>query len=128
MLRACVDDFWLVAGGGVSRFKGDLDAYAALRQARPSKVRRRKKAATRSAVRPLVQKQRKIEADIETHTKLVDDLERRLTLASAESKVDEINALSAERKQTGAALQRLEAAWLATQEAIDAAGGEEALR
>ena len=128
LLRACVDDFWLVADGGVSRFKGDLDAYAALRQARPSKVRRRNKAARRSAVRPLVQKQRKIEADIETHTRLVDDLERRLTLASAQSKVDEINALSAERKQTGAALQRLETAWLATQEAIDAAGGEEALR
>ena len=128
LLRACVDDFWLVADGGVSRFKGDLDAYAALRQARPSKVRRRNKAARRSAVRPLVQKQRKIEADIETHTRLVDDLERRLTLASAQSKVDEINALSAERKQTGALLERLEAAWLATQEAIDAAGGEEALR
>ena len=128
LLRACVDDFWLVADGGVSRFKGDVDAYAALRQARPAKVRRRKKAATRSAVRPLVQKQRKIEAEIETHTRLVDDLERRLTLASAQSKVDDINALSAERKQTGVALERLEAAWLATQEAIDALGGEEALR
>ena len=128
LLRACVDDFWLVADGGVSPFKGDVDAYAALRQARPAKVRRRKKAAMRSAVRPLVQKQRKLEAEIETHTRLVDDLERRLTLASAQSKVDDINALSAERKQTGAALERLEAAWLATQEAIDAMGGEEALR
>ena len=88
----------------------------------------RNKAARRSAVRPLVQQQRKLEAEIETHTRLVDDLERRLTLASAQRKVDEITALSVERKQTGAALQRLEAKWLATQEAIDSMGGEGALR
>ena len=122
LLRECVDDFWLVAEGGVSRFKGDLDAYTALRQARPGR-RKRRKAQRRSRVRPLQQRQRKIEAEMETCSRQVDDLERRLTAASAERRTDELTALATERKAASAALQALESAWLATQEEIDAAEG-----
>ena len=128
LLHECVDDFWLVADGGVTRFKGDLDAYTALRQARSGRRRQRRKAARRSRVRPLQQRQRKIEAEIETHTLQVDNLERRLTAASTRNQVDEVTTLAAERKQVGAALEELETAWLATQEEIDALGAEEAGR
>ena len=124
LLRQCVDDFWLVAGGGVSRFKGDVDAYAALRQARPGRSRQRKKAVRRSAERPLRQKQRKIEAEIETHAVRVDDLEKRLSAASIRNRLDELTALSAERQHASEALEELETAWLTTQEEIEALGGE----
>ena len=122
LLRECVDDFWLVAEGGVSRFKGDLDAYTALRQARPGR-RKRRKAQRRSRVRPLQQRQRKLEAEMETCSRQVDDLERRLTAASTARRTDELTALAAERKQASEALQALETAWLATQEEIDAEAG-----
>ena len=126
LLRECVDDFWLVADGGVSRFKDDLDAYATLRLARPAKVRRgkRKKAERRSAVRPLLHRQRKLEPKIEAKAKAVADLERRLGEASRAGRVDEIAAALAQREQASAALERLESEWLATQEKIDDLGGE----
>ena len=128
LLRACVDDYWLVADGGVSRFKGDVDAYATLREARPRRAKQRRRKARKSRVQPLIERQRQLEAEIGTHTRQVSELERRLTSASTASRVDELAALAAEHKQAGAALLDLEAAWLAAQEEIDALGGEETAR
>ena len=87
------------------------------------------RAARRSAVRPLVQKQRKIEAEIETHTRLVDDLEHRLTLASgaAQGRRNQraLGGAQADGRRPCSGSRRRGSR---PQEKIDAMGGEKALR
>ena len=122
LLRQCVDDFWLVADGGVARFKGDLDAYTALRQARPGRGRRGKKPARRSAARPLLQKKRKLEVQLEEQTRRVDELERLLDEASSRNRPDELARLAAERKQVHAAVEQSERAWFAVLEELEGMG------
>ena len=129
LLRACVDDFWLVADGGVSRFKGGCRC---LRRVAPGTTVQGPAAQKGSDTIRCSPAGAETAQDRGRHRGPTRGWSTTWNAGSPwrrrESKVDEINALSAERKQTGAALQRLEAAWLATQEAIDAAGGEEALR
>ncbi len=123
LLRRCVDDFWLVADGRVQGFKGDLDAYTALRQghARGRRDRRRphKKPARRSAARPLLQRQRRLEAEITAHARHQHEAQRRLAETTHGAPPEELAKLAAEAEAARAAVERCEAAWLAVQEELD---------
>ena len=120
LLRRCADFFWLVAEGAVQRFDGDLDTYAALRQARPGRGERQRKAPTRhSSIRPLQRKQRTLEAQIDKHTLRVAELERRLGDTSTHGRPDELAKLAREHEQATQAVECSEQAWLAAQEELD---------
>ena len=123
LLRLCADRFWLVAEAAVQPFDGDLDAYAALRQVRPSRERQRKapsrQASARQSMRPLQRQQRELEAQIDEHNLRVAALDRRLGDTSVHGRPDELAALVKERAQATQAVERSEQAWLAVQEELD---------
>ncbi len=123
LLRECVDDFWLVADGHVQRFKGDLDAYAALRQAKPSRngrgPRGGQRKRPRAAAKPLLQKQQRLEAEIDTYSKQVEELEERLSDAAEQRRPEQLADLGARCKTARAAVASAERAWLRVQEELD---------
>ncbi len=149
LLRATTDTLWLVAGGALTPFDGDLDDYRdwVLTQKRreraadsdedpdveasraapvgPRKARRREEAQARQrladARRPLATRQAKIEADLET----LGDEKAALDawLASADAYAPEAKeALKEKIARQGELtwqLARLESEWLDTAEALE---------
>ena len=121
LLRDCVDDYWLVAAGGVTRFKGDLDLYTAMRQGRSGgRDRKAGKRPRRAGAGSLRQRQRALEAQIEQHEQRVDELERRLSDVAVRGQPQQLAELAAARRAANDAVQRSERAWLAVQEELDA--------
>lgn len=122
LLRQCVDCFWLVADGRVQSFQGDLDTYAARRQARPGRAPGGRKSSRRSAPRPLrqmQQKRRKLEAQIDVQTQRINELERLLGEASVRNAPDELAKLAADLEQMRSAVERSERAWFGVQEELE---------
>ena len=133
LLRECVDDLWLVAGGTVTRFENDIDAYTEMRK-RPEPKRqdgqrralRRKRAELREALKPLRQRRAALERDIERCGEELDELTTVLghgatyELASAER----INEMLARRGRLRKELAEAETAWLEVQERIEEAEAE----
>lgn len=123
MLRRCVDSLWLVADGGVRPFHGDLDDYAASnppagsRQAPLDSSAVPLKPNSRRPPKPLLRKQRDLEAEIDAQTRLVADLDQHLgAMRGANGQLAE---LAKARKDAWQKLQRCEAAWLDVQEELD---------
>ena len=120
LLRRCVDDFWLLADGRVSRYGGDMDAFAAL-CARPKRESKRPpKAAAALGIRRLAREQEALEARIERHGRAVAAIEARLAAPSSTDR-DELARLAQARKEELAAIAHCESAWLATEERLEAA-------
>jgi ATP-binding cassette subfamily F protein 3 len=145
LLRATVDELWLVADGGVRPFDGDLDDYRAYvlgrsrhdarrddapepeRSANVRRAQKREEAQTRQkraeARKPLLARQAAIERDLErlgAEKKALDEW-----LASSDAYVEEAKArlLSSLERQGELTwvLARLEAEWLEVAEALEAA-------
>ena len=127
LLRRCVDDFWLVAEGRVTRYQDDLESYTALRQARAG-PRRPGSAPAKSNRRPdtrrLEREQQALEARIESLAEQVKALDRRLAASAADARHDGLAALARERREAQQALEEHESAWLAGQERLEEAAGE----
>lgn len=132
LLRRCVDLFYLVAGGDVQPFQGDLDAYAAAhiettnRPNRVSRSPRQPKRQSAQARRRLQARQRQLEAEMDRAATAAATLERRLADAAADAAPGEYARLAQEHKLTQAASAEAEQAWLETQAALDALDGNAA--
>ncbi|MBV8790759.1 MAG: ATP-binding cassette domain-containing protein, partial [Pseudolabrys sp.] len=136
LLAACADRLWLVSGGEVHPFEGDLDDYrrqilkdrdenGAERSAKNSpgaRSEKRKAAAEKRAdTAPLRQRVQRAEASIKRLTAEIERLDR--TLAEAGLFIREPArgaALAKERADTAAALARAEEEWLEASAAFDA--------
>lgn len=127
LLRRCVDDFWLVAEGRVTRYRDDLESYTALRQARAAS-RRPGSAPAKSNrgpdTRRLEREQQTLEARIESLAEQVKALDQRLAASAADARHDGLAALARERQEAQRALEEHESAWLAGQERLEEAAGE----
>ena len=145
LLEATVDRFWLVEGGRVEAFDGDMDDYRELllngpKDTTASKapapvVRERSKeelrqeaAAARKRVAPLKKKAEKLEAKVEAATARIEVLDRELAVEGLFT-TDEAKALrlSEERARTAKGVETLEADWLAALERYEAARLREGL-
>ena len=128
LLRRCVDDFWLVADGRVTRYRDDLESYTALRQARaasrqPGQPRAKPAPGSRTDMRRMEREQQALEARIERLTGQVQALDRRLAAGAADARHEGLAALARERKEALRALEEHESAWLAAQERLEQAAG-----
>ena len=128
LLRRCVDDFWLVADGRVTRYRDDLESYTALRQARaasrqPGQPRTKPAPRSSADMRRMEREQQALEARIERLTGQVQALDRRLAAGAADARHEGLAALARERKEALRALQQHESAWLAAQERLEQAAG-----
>ena len=120
LLKACADDFWLVADGTVSRFRDDLDAYTALRSKRSAGQRPASGGARpRSNRSSLSREQARLERRIEQLNGRLEDIDASLGDPDAHKRPDELPRLVAERRRTAAEVERAEAAWLVVQGELD---------
>lgn len=129
LLETTVADYWLVAGGQVERFDGDLQAY---RQwlARPAERKSGKprqsdksKSSSEATLRPLQRRVDKAIARLETLDEAIETLDHRLAdnaLYEAAAK-EALAELFKESEGLRADRQAAEAEWMAAEEALSAA-------
>jgi ATP-binding cassette subfamily F protein 3 len=136
LVELVADRLWLVADGTVRPFEGDLDDYRALlaERARPAvrteatptrREARRERAEARAAIAPLRRQAREAEARIARLTAERAVIERRLADPAlyAAGKGEEIAAAQMRLAALARAIEEAEAAWLAAEEALEAASG-----
>ncbi|ANK82752.1 MAG: glycosyl transferase family 1 [Rhizobiales bacterium NRL2] len=141
LVEAVADRLWLVAGGGVEPFEGDMDDYKRLalseaaEAARPDRAARegaakpnrreaRKKAAdARAELSPLRKSMRKAEKDIETLTAQIRRIEAHLhdpeIYRGSPDKQAELNRLKAAAER---AVAEAEQRWMEAAERLEDAG------
>ncbi|MYB37467.1 MAG: ATP-binding cassette domain-containing protein [Gammaproteobacteria bacterium] len=131
MLRQCVDQFWLVRDGRVTRFGDDLAAYEALSQrkragdenAGKSEQRVRKGRPVRGHLKSLERRERQLSGEIERATRQLAEVERKLADPAIYRRDPSlIEELARERGRTRRSLERAEESWLAVQEELEATG------
>ena len=143
LLRSVCDELWVVHDGGVQRFDRSIDEYAdwlnaqqAATNAGPDRdssngdgdrrERRRAEAEKRRRLKPLTDRVRRIERELESRRDELQALERRLadtTLYTDDSRKDEMTGLLREQAGLKADMDRLEADWLDASTALDEADG-----
>src|SRR6056297_2928264 len=133
LLASTVDEYWLVADGGVRPFDGGLEAYRKL-VSQPDtgggkgtasgnrKAERQRKAAARERVKPLANKVKKLTVRIEQLEAEHDRLQKQLADADLyqPDKADELNRLLAESGTIKQKLESLEGEWLEAEEELEA--------
>ena len=120
LLKACADDFWLVADGTVRRFRDDLDAYTALRRKRSTGDRpaggRTRSRGSRSGLR---REQTRLERRLEQLAGRIENIDADLARPDVHTQPDQLARLVAERRRTSEEAERAEETWLAVQAEID---------
>ncbi|HMB37622.1 MAG TPA: ATP-binding cassette domain-containing protein [Wenzhouxiangellaceae bacterium] len=133
LLASTVDEYWLVADGGVRPFDGGLEAYRKL-VSQPDtgggkgtasgnrKAERQRKAAARERVKPLANKVKKLTVRIEQLEAEHDRLQKQLADADLyqPDKADELKRLLAESGTIKQKLESLEGEWLEAEEELEA--------
>ena len=144
LLKASVDEYWLVDHGKVAPFDGDLDDYHTYMQEREQvspgttgdttetaapaasssqnrKEQKRLEAERRQRLAPLRKKQQAAEKKMEKLQSQLDELENRLadTGLYEESRKDELKTLLAKQAETKADLEEIELAWMELTEALE---------
>ena len=133
LLASTVDEYWLVADGGVRPFDGGLEAYRKL-VGQPDtgggkgtasgnrKAERQRKAAERERIKPLTNKVKKLTGQIERLETERDRLEKQLADADLyqPEKTDELKRLLAQSGSVKQKLESLEGEWLAAEEELEA--------
>jgi ATP-binding cassette subfamily F protein 3 len=147
LLRNTVDDFWLVADGGVRPFKGDLDDYRRWLQERsasseangknasaPShsagsrKAKRQDQAQRRARIKPLQNRVDKLDRQLERTTADLEKIEAELAdsgLYEADQ-ADRLQAALARQAELQQTLSSIEAEWMEAAEALEAEKSTEA--
>jgi len=129
LLRSVCDDLWLIDGGALQHFDGDLDDY-------PAWLARRKATPRELAVpttKPVDKRQRKaqlsqlrkIEKEMVSLNAARDRLEKHLgeqSLYDAENR-DDLNASLKEQAENGKRLEQVEEEWLRLSEAVEQQAG-----
>jgi ATP-binding cassette subfamily F protein 3 len=139
LMNACVDRFWLVAGGTCRAYDGDLDDYrrrlsgaperkakavAETAPAQPAdrKTERRERAAKRAEVAPLRAEAKRLEKQVERLTRKLDEARAALADPGLYDKGgDVVQDAQLKAAEAQAALQDAEAAWLAAAEELETA-------
>jgi ATP-binding cassette subfamily F protein 3 len=136
LLEACADRLWLVAGGRVTPFDGDLDDYvkfvlserggkAASEKATPQSDRaqaRKAAADKRVETAPLRKRVQKAEADIARLTKELEKLDATLADGSLFTRdAAKAAAIAKSRADTAAAIAAAEEEWLTASHALESA-------
>ncbi len=139
LLRNTVDDYWLVADGGVAPFKGDLDDYRRWLHERQSpaatsntpsdpaqstsarKAKRRDAAAERVRIKPLQNRVDKLERQLEQTQQTLGKIETELgDPAIYEAAASErLASLLPRQAQVREELGKLEQEWIAAAEALE---------
>jgi len=132
LLASTVDEYWLVADGGVRSFSGGLEAYRRLisqpdagggnRKASGNrKAERQRKAAARERIKPLTNKVKKLGQQIEELEAERDRLEQMLADSDLyqPEKADELKQLLADSGTVKRKLESLEGEWLDAEEELD---------
>jgi len=146
LLRTVCDDLWIVHRGRLQRFDQGIDDYADWLRAQAEDVpgtgpgpgartapdngadrraRRRSEADKRRRLKPLTDRVRRIERELEASRAALDAVEHRLTdsrLYTDGSKKDELTGLLREQAGLRSTLEDLEADWLAASAELDDAG------
>ena len=134
LLRRAVDEFWLVEGGRLESFAGDIDAYAESRlrgsEAIPSerapganrKALRQAAAAQREAAKPLRSKLKNLEREMDQISGELGAVESRLADGDvyhslAPQELDELLSAAGRLRKR---LDATEQAWLSASEALEA--------
>ncbi len=136
LVRAVADRLWLVAGGRLEPWAGDLDEYGRwLRERRlpgeraeragdPRRERRREGAARRRSIAPLARRVRDLEAELERLQARLAELHATLAepdLYAPGGDRERLAALAGEQRALERRRARLEQQWLAASEALEAA-------
>lgn len=140
LLRTTTDQLFLVSGGVVDEFKGDLDDYprwlaeqrgmdeaktvsTGENSALIRKEKKRRQAEQRRQLQPLRAQVKKLEQEMERLGVLQAALEGRLAEADIymDSRKEELKLLLAEKAQTDQSLSQAEGDWLAASEELEAA-------
>jgi len=141
LLRSVCDELWIVHGGGVERFDRGIDDYGDwLREqeagangstAAPAdagndrRARRREEADRRARLKPLTDRVRRVERELEGRRAELDALERRLAdtaLYTDSARKEELTGLLREQAGLRTTIDGLESDWLAASEVLDEAG------
>ena len=142
MIEACADRLWIVRGGTVRAYDGDVDRYRAEclaeRGADPNAPRgrskgngaakptaqaaRRQAAEMRAALAPLKKNVTRAETEIERLTLQIATIDAALADSGLYTRnPDRAQALARERGELARAREKAEAAWLAASEAYESA-------
>jgi ATP-binding cassette subfamily F protein 3 len=137
LIEACADRLWLVGGGTVKNFDGDMDDYRSFvlgaakaeRRGKPApeaaakpKADERKEAATKRAAQgPLRQKLNLAEARIAKLTGLIEKVDAALANGAFAREPDKALQLSRQRAELSEALAAAEEDWLALGEELEGA-------
>jgi len=134
LLEACADRLWLVAGGRITPFDGDLDDYVNLvlserggksspekAAQQPGRAQARRAAADKRAeTAPLRKRLQKAEADIARLTKELEKLDTALSDGGLFARdAAKAAALSKARADAAAALAHAEEEWLEASHALE---------
>jgi len=140
LLKRTVDELWLVADGQVTTYDDDLDRYTASigagrgasadggagqRPSQPDRREARRQAAEqRRAQKPLKDRVRKLEKDMERLTEQLKAVELRLADPELYNSLpaEELDALLADAGRLRRQLEQTEEGWLEASEALEAAG------
>ncbi len=142
LLKNTVDDYWLVADGGVCRFDGDLDDYrrwlaergangrgdaSSNGSATARKVERRDQAERRARVKPLKNQVDRLTRQIDEAGSELAEIERALAdpaLYEGQRQA-EIEALIARQQALRQRHDELETAWMEAEQALESALADE---
>jgi ATP-binding cassette subfamily F protein 3 len=137
LLKRVVDELWLVEDGKVTTFSGDLDAYTTTRSpvvaprtaSHERRQARQQSAAARNREKPLRDRIRRLERDLDQVTTELGGVESRLGDPELYRSLPpaEIDALLAEAGQLRKRLEGLELEWLEAQEALETLDDQPAL-
>ena len=146
LLRNTVDDYWLVADGGVRSFKGDLDDYRRWLQDRSKssgespaaparaaattpehtadarKTKRRDQAARRARIKPLQNRVDKLDRQLERTSAQLQKIEAELADSDLyeSDQADRLEAALARQAELKQTLESIEAEWIQAAEALEA--------
>jgi ATP-binding cassette subfamily F protein 3 len=146
LLRSVCDDLWVVHDGVVQRFDRSIDEYSDWLKAQQQtpddtaeragsgstngdgdrRERRRAEADKRRRLKPLTDRVRRVERELEARRIDLEALETRLadtTLYTDDARKDEMTGLLREQADLRAAIERLETDWLEASAALDEASG-----
>jgi ATP-binding cassette subfamily F protein 3 len=148
LLRSVCDELWIIKDGTVGRFEYSLDEYPAWlreQQVRGSaataeraestraepvsrKAQRQREAQQRLLLKPLRDRVRTIEKQLENQRRKLLEIEQLMTdvtLYSDPERKEEMNSLTQQRTELKATLETLEWSWLEASEALEQASAED---
>lgn len=140
LLRNTVDELWIVTGGQLQTYQGDLDEYqqwllessddspptsTQVNAAGGKKQQRQLAAQQRAALKPVTDKIKKLEWELEKLQQQAHLLEQQLADNSLyeESNKEPLSALLQEQSQIKIAVEACEEAWLLAQEELEQKSG-----